>query len=94
MNWIDVKDDLPDEGIEVLCAITKFGKRTVDDSYKEPHIDKCGKKWFCMGEQVSYALLWREEGKWVGWDVEDYENNADYMIIIAWADRLDYKLQE
>jgi len=92
MNWIDVKEKLPKEGLEVLCAITKFGKRDIDKSYHEPHIDKDGKKWWRIGEQVHYALLWIEDGKWVSWDIDDYEDNPDYMTVIAWSDRLDYKL--
>ncbi len=94
MNWIDVKDKLPDEGVEVLCVITKFGQRTIDKSYHESKIDGDGKKWWRSGEQIHYALLWIEGGKWGSWDIDDYENNADYMTVIAWSDRLDYKLQE
>ena len=93
MEWIDVLNMLPEDGIEVLCAITKFGKRTIDKSYQTPYIDKEGKEWWKVGEQVYYELLWREDGKWVNYEIDDYESNPDYMTVIAWTDRLNYKLE-
>lgn len=93
MDWIDIRDKLPEEGSEVLCAITKYGSRTSEPSYNRPYIDKAGKKWHRLGLQVHYALLWLEDGKWSNWDIDDYEDNSDLMFVIAWSDRLNYKLK-
>jgi hypothetical protein len=96
MEWIDVNDGLPEEGLEVLCAITKHGARTVNRKYVDPVIDKDGKEWYRVGNQVQYELLWIENGKWANWDDEDWEGrrNQDRLTVIAWANRLDYKLKE
>lgn len=94
MKWIDVKESFPEEGLQVLCVITKFGQRTIDESYNEVIIDKEGKKWRKAGEQITYELLWREKDKWVNWEKDNYEDNFDYMAVIAWSARLDYKLKK
>ena len=94
MDWIDVDDKLPQDGLEVLCAVTKFGRKTIDKSYHEPYIDKDGKKYWRIGEQVHYELLSRENGIWYDSEGYDFERNPDYIMVIAWADRLDYKLKE
>lgn len=92
MEWIKITDRFPEDGLEVLCAITKYGRTTVDKSTEIPHIDENGKKWYKMTIPVQYEMLWRDEGKWVGWNIDDYERNPDYKTVIAWADRLDYEL--
>lgn len=40
MDWIDTRIQMPEDGKEVLCAITKTGMRTIDPSYHTPSIDK------------------------------------------------------
>lgn len=94
MKWniINNENDYPEEGKEVVCAITKHGMKTVDPSYTKVTVDENGKEWRRLGYQIEYQLLWRNSDKWENWDIDDYENNPDYMRVIAWADRLDFEL--
>jgi hypothetical protein len=93
MKWIDISDKLPEDGLEVLCAITKHGMRTIDPSYTKITVDEDGKQWKRLGEQVEYCLLWRDEGIWENWEIDDFESNADYLSIIAWSEIQEYKLK-
>ncbi len=94
MKWTDVRDGYPEEGLEVVCVVTKFGNRVQEPFNKGSHTDKDGRVWHKISLPLQYELLWRNGDKWENWKTENFENNPDYKYVIAWADVLDYKLNE
>ena len=73
MNWIDVRERLPEliggESDEVLCMTRKFGHNGTKSN-----------------TPYSRVLLWRTGNKWENWDTDDFENNPDFYLVTHWLE--------
>ena len=70
MNWINVKDRLPETGEDVLCWVCKFGELENWGYWIKLHYSIHRKEWVGYNNGISY----------------DYENNVDYYRVTHWCE--------